>query len=116
MCSGYSLSEENIARLIEVADYCAANGIRFTVVMPPVDSSITDLVLEPLGIDQIIEGYLPRLTVHMRVLNYEYPRLEWDQDKFYDGFHLDPVRGLPEFTEMLFKTDLNRSAEMPAAG
>ena len=113
VCEGYTLNEENITRLIEVADYCAANDIRFTVVMPPVDSSITDLVLEPLGIDKVMEGYLPRLTAHMRVLNYEHPRLAWEQSHFYDGFHLDPVRGLPEFTVMLFQYDLNSSKGMP---
>lgn len=107
VCEGYVLNEEQLARLIEVARYCRAHDIAFTVVMPPVDSSVTELVIKPLGIDKVIEGYLPRLEAEMRVLNYEYPRLNWDQDLFYDGLHLDPVRGLPKFTALLFRDDLN---------
>lgn len=106
VCKEYTLDEDDLANLLKIADYCNKNGIELIFVLPPVDVSIGDLVIEPLGIDAQMAYYIPLLEQNARVLNYEYPIYYTDQDLFYDGFHLDPVRGLPGFTQQLFAVDI----------
>ena len=106
VCTGYTLDEEDLARLVEVADYCAENNIELIFVLPPADASIIELVVEPLGINESMEYYIPILQAHACVLNYEYPYYYENGELYYDGFHLDPVRGLPQFTQLLFAQDI----------
>ena len=113
VCTPYNLDTEDLNRLIEVAQYCEQNGIELIIVMPPAEQSIIDLVVLPLGIDEDMASYIPLLQEHARVLNYEYPSIEWNQDLYYDGFHLDPVRGLPLFTELLFAQDIPNEEGAP---
>ena len=78
--------------------------MNFTVVFPPMDESVRVLVAQPNGIDDTMADVLARLAdAGVRVLDYE-----WENDPgypdtaYYDGFHLDTVHGLPEWTKTLF--------------
>ncbi len=105
---GYTLNHAAVDRVIAIAKECAELGINFTVVLPPAHESITEYAIEPLGIDVEMQEVLSRLEQEgIPVLDYEQNKLvEYDQDLYYDGFHLDPVTGLPEFTQRLFAEDL----------
>ncbi len=105
---GYTLNHSAVERVIEIATECEDAGINFTVVLPPAHASITEYVIEPLGISTEMQEVLALLKSEgIAVLDYEQSKLvEYDQEMYYDGFHLDPVVGLPLFTERLFTEDL----------
>lgn len=103
--SAYSLHEDNLAALLEVAAYCKENNITLTFVLPPVDGAIREYVLEGLELWPALARIKSALSATgARVLDYEYePAVTFSEDQFYDGFHLDIVKGLPQYTEILFK-------------
>ncbi len=110
---GYTLNNNAVDRVIDIAKECEEKGINFTVVLPPAHESITEMVIKPLGIDTEMQQVLDRLEQQgVAVLDYEQNKLvEYDQDMYYDGFHLDPVTGLDIFTTRLFTEDLNNVEE-----
>ena len=104
VCENYAVNEAALERLLELAAFCEEHGVNFTVVFPPMDESVRVLVAQPNGIDGTMAGVLARLAdAGVRVLDYE-----WENDPgypdtaYYDGFHLDTVHGLPEWTKTLF--------------
>lgn len=103
-CENYRLHEENLQKLVKIAQTCQERGIRLVFVFPPVDESITDLVIRPLGIEDDlaqIKQTLQNTGAEIRDFEYE-PEATFTQEQFYDGFHLDVVRGLPDYTRLLF--------------
>ncbi len=105
---GYDLNDDAVDRIIAIAEECKKLGINFTLVLPPAHVSITELVIEPLGIDLVMEEVIKRFESEgITVIDYEQDKLiEYPEEMFYDGFHLDPVTGLPEFTTTLFTQDI----------
>lgn len=104
VCENYAVNEAAFERLLELAAFCKEHGVNFTVVFPPMDESVRVLVAQPNGIDDTMADVLARLAdAGVRVLDYE-----WENDPgypdtaYYDGFHLDTVHGLPEWTKTLF--------------
>ena len=104
VCENYAVNEAALERLLELAAFCEEHGVNFTVVFPPMDESVRVLVAQPNGIDGTMADVLARLAdAGVRVLDYE-----WENDPgypdtaYYDGFHLDTVHGLPEWTKTLF--------------
>ena len=104
VCENYAVNEAALERLLELAAFCEEHGVNFTVVFPPMDESVRVLVAQPNGIDDTVADVLARLAdAGVRVLDYE-----WENDPgypdtaYYDGFHLDTVHGLPEWTKTLF--------------
>lgn len=104
VCENYAVNEAALERLLELAAFCEEHGVNFTVVFPPMDESVRVLVAQPNGIDGAMADVLARLAdAGVRVLDYE-----WENDPgypdtaYYDGFHLDTVHGLPEWTKTLF--------------
>lgn len=102
--SAYTLNAENLRRLAGLADFCAARGIALTFVLPPVDAALHEYLLEPLGLEtemQAIRAAL--LDTGAQVRDFEVqPECTFDEEQYYDGFHLDVERGLPQFTQILF--------------
>lgn len=100
----YKLNQDQVDRYIQMAKYCEENGIKLYTVMPPIDESLRELVVDPLGIDKEILSFIEQVSPYTEVLNYEYPQTEseYTSDMFYDGFHLDTYSGLPVFTKELF--------------
>jgi len=102
--SRFSINETALEDLLAMADFCQKNGIRLTLVLPPMDESVRALVCRPLGIDAAMAPALAKLKAcGAQVLDYE-----WENDPgyadscFYDGFHIDAVHGLPDYTRTLF--------------
>lgn len=102
--SRFSVNEAALEKLLALAEFCRQNGVELTIVLPPMDESVRRLVCEPLGIDEAMRPALAALAASgARVLDYE-----WQGDPayadtmFYDGFHIDTVHGLPQWTRTLF--------------
>ena len=112
-CTGWYVNEEMLTALEALLARCQAEGVRVTVVLPPMADNVLEEVCIPLGIDAQMQALLPRIfgwqdAYGIRVLDYEWTaRPAFDQDsQFFDGFHLDTVHGLPQWAEMLF-TDID---------
>lgn len=105
VCQGYAVNDENLAAVLDIAAYCREQGIRLVFVMPPVDGAIREYVFDGLGLWDELAALKEALTATgARVLDYEYqPAVTFSEDQFYDGFHLDIVTGLPDYTEILFE-------------
>lgn len=103
VCKNYRLDTADIDRYIRLCQKCRDMGIQVYTVLPPMDDSLKDLVIEPMGIGEDIEYFIRQAEKCSRVLNYEYTEENpFSEDRFYDGFHLDTYSGLPVFTQMLF--------------
>ncbi len=104
----YTLNTAAIERIIKINEQCTELGINFTVVFPPAHESITELVVKPLGIDIIMLDTIERLRQEgVDVVDYEHEKIvAYPDEMYYDGFHLDPVTGLGEFTSRLFTEDI----------
>ena len=104
VCRNYSYDERDVARYIELAKMCREKGITLITVLPPMDDSLKELVVDELDIGTYINEFIDDVSPYTSVMNYEYNDTNiFTEDQFYDGFHLDVVKGLPLFTEMLFK-------------
>ncbi len=106
--SKFSVNEEQLQNLLNMAEFCADNNINLTFVLPPMDESVRKLVCEPLGIDTAMQPVLSALNESgANVLDYEWENSpNYSDTYYYDGFHLDVVHGLPEWTLTLF-TEVN---------
>jgi hypothetical protein len=103
VCENYALDTADIERYIELAKLCKEKGIKLYTVMPPVDQSLIDIVVEPMGIGKDIDTFINAVSPYTEVLNFEYNETNFfSEDLYYDGLHLDVYSGLPIYTEMLF--------------
>ena len=87
-----------------LAAYCAENGIELTFVLPPIDDALRQYLVAPLGLDEpmrTIRQALADTGAAVRDFEVE-PEAVYAEEQYYDGFHLDVERGLPEFTRALF--------------
>ena len=103
VCANYSYDTADVERYVELAKMCKEKGITLYTVMPPMDDSLKELVVEPLGIHNHILSFIDTVSPYTEVINFEYNEENvFSEDLFYDGFHLDVYSGLPLFTQMLF--------------
>lgn len=101
----WRLNQKELERLLELIDRCEEQGIRITIVLPPVEESVWQLVIRPNGIEEPMLQAIGQLEATSAiVLDYEFTnRPDFGQDLFYDGFHLDEERGLPVWQAMLLE-------------
>ncbi|MEG0019251.1 MAG: hypothetical protein RR728_01790 [Oscillospiraceae bacterium] len=100
----YKIDTPDVERYIKIAKLCKEKGIKLYTILPPMDNSLKDLVVDKLGIGGDILEFIAAVEPYSEVLNYEYNQENpFTQEQFYDGFHLDKVTGLPQFTKMLFE-------------
>ncbi len=103
-CQGYEFDQEDIARYFDLCRGRRDKGIKVYTVLPPMDSSIKDLVVDELGLGPGLLEFVSRAKEYSRVINFEYGgEYEFGDDRFYDGFHMDGEKGLPTFTRLLFE-------------
>ncbi len=101
----WQLNTAQLDRLFASITTCAQRGILFVVVLPPMHSAIMEYSVRANGIEEtmLTDVIAPLRASPAVVLDYEFTdRPDFADDMFYDGFHLDAQRGLPEWTEMLF--------------
>lgn len=109
-CKNWALNKQQFSRIPQLAGQCRARGIRLTVVLPPIAGIVRETVCVPFGIEaQMENAVLPQLRAWAEEYNFALLDYEWggscitDEDtQFYDGFHLDEVHGLPDWTRQLF--------------
>ncbi len=103
VCKNYEYDTADVERYITLARLCNSKGIKLYTVMPPMDDSLKELVVVPMGIDKHIESFIDEVSDYSEVINFELNEENiFTEDQFYDGFHLDTYSGLPVFTQMLF--------------
>lgn len=87
-CLDYGGSVEYLFRLQEIVDYCEANGIEITFVIPAANRTLWDKVIYPLGLDFYIDIYKDHLKSMATVYDMEfYNEYAKNDDNFLDGFH-----------------------------
>ncbi len=103
VCKNYVYDVKDVERYTELARLCNEKGIKLYTVMPPMDDSLKELVVVPMGIDKHINDFIDKVSPYSEVINFELNEVNvFGEDLFFDGFHLDDYTGLPMFTEMLF--------------
>ncbi len=102
--SKFAINTSAIEELEQLAQFCKDSNINLTFVLAPMDESVEQLVCKPLGIDEDMKQAIIALeNTGAQVLNYEWEKLySFDNTQFYDGFHLDVIYGLPDWTVDLF--------------
>lgn len=109
-CSSWSVNEEELLRLGDLARRCSEEGVKLTIVLPPMAEIVRTEVCEKYAIDEKMQAdVLPLLQEWSNdygctVLDYEWggSRITDDDTQFFDGFHLDEKYGLPDWTRQLF--------------
>ncbi len=109
-CTGWYVNEEMMTQLQIFLDRCSQQGVKVWLVLPPMAENVRTEVCRPLGIEDQMQPQLARLAdwqarYGITVLDYEWTDIPaFDQDRqYFDGFHLDTVHGLPQWTQMLFE-------------
>jgi hypothetical protein len=104
-CQNYSLGAEQMADIEYILSDANENGISTIVVIPPVQASIWELVIEPLEIYDDMEIYKRRLMKYSVVYDMEWlSEFAKSQDLYADGFHLQEDRYF-RFTNAIFMGD-----------
>lgn len=109
-CSSWSVNEEELLRLGDLARRCSEEGVKLTIVLPPMAEIVRTEVCEKYAIDEKMQSdVLPLLQEWSNdygctVLDYEWGGscITDDDTQFFDGFHLDEKYGLPDWTRQLF--------------
>ncbi|MDL2325019.1 hypothetical protein LJC61_07750 [Ruminococcaceae bacterium OttesenSCG-928-A16] len=111
-CQNWALNTGELQRLLQTIDDCQQQGIEFIIVMPPAHPDTFLYVVNPYGINGPMQTVLAQLKQSPALLlNYEFEPLHpLRDDQFYDCFHLDMKRGLPQWTEELF-TDIQNGGQ-----
>ena len=112
-CKSWALNDEQFNRLHTLAQRCQSEGVRLTIVLPPMAENVRTEVCDPFGITGAMQDeVLPELhaiaaETGCTLLDYEWNGscITDDDTQFFDGFHLDEKYGLPDWTEELF-TDI----------
>ncbi|MEA4911054.1 MAG: hypothetical protein VB092_00375 [Oscillospiraceae bacterium] len=85
----FHIEDATYEALAAVIDYCDANGIELTIVLPPMHVSIFTDVVEPLGLAEELNRLRGFVAARVVVYDFEYPNaFTENEDNFYDGFHL----------------------------
>ena len=109
-CENYGVNHAELSRLYALAARCTAQGVRLTVVLPPMAGLVKTEVCDGFGITELMQGdVLPALHTAARENGFVLLDYEWggscitdDDTQFFDGFHLDEKYGLPLWTKELF--------------
>ena len=109
--TGWSVNEEQLARLLETIRRCDEAGLSLTILLPPMHESVAGLC-EEKGIAAGMAPVLAQLEEtaaacqNVQILDYEWgplgPGMGLEEWQYFDGFHLDTSYGLPIWTEDLF--------------
>lgn len=100
----WEFNEAQFTRLLGLIEAWEAEGIKVSIVLPPMHEALLLYDAVPHGIAPVMEEKLAQLAQSpAQLLDYEFTaRPNFAEDQFFDGFHLDYLRGLPAFTELLF--------------
>ena len=104
ICTGYTVNEDALQRLVNLAALCKERGVELNFVLPPVADSVYNEIIVGLGIEPQLAAAVETLrATGANVIDLEYsgrPALE--EYMFFDGFHVDTTLALPLVAEMIF--------------
>ena len=104
ICTGYTVNEDALQRLVDLAALCKERGVTLNFVLPPVADSVYNEIIVGLGIEPQLAAAVETLrATGANVIDLEYsgrPALE--EYMFFDGFHVDTTLALPLVAEMIF--------------
>ena len=104
ICTGYTVNEDALQRLVDLAALCKERGVELNFVLPPVADSVYNEIIVGLGIEPQLAAAVETLrATGANVIDLEYsnrPALE--EYMFFDGFHVDTTLALPLVAEMIF--------------
>ena len=101
----YETDWDDIEALRDIGQYCEENGITFIVIFPPLDQSIWDIVITPLGLYEEMELAKKTISEFAVVYDMEYPEMDaYSQGDYVDGFHMNGMQdgvdyGADDFVE-----------------
>lgn len=72
VCENYKSDKADVERYIELLKRCREKGITVYTVLPPMDRSIRELVVDKLGIGPDILEFIDSVKDYSQVLNFEY--------------------------------------------
>ena|GEM_PF-5628537 len=102
---GYSVYQDSLDRLVEIAEYCKDNNIELVFVLPPYHHTIYDKVIKELDLEEEILRYQKALAACAEVRNMEYfDEFSKRDENFGDGFHLSN-EALTRFTKAIVEDD-----------
>lgn len=88
-CVKYRYDTEAISALAQIGHYCKLHKIKLIFIIPPMQESIFDLAVVPLGLDFYVDRTREDLIKIATVYDWEYINdFTNNQDNFFDGFHL----------------------------
>lgn len=104
VCTNYSINEEVLQRLVDLAAVCEERGVELHFVLPPVADSVYNEIIVGMGIEPQLAAAVETLrATGADVIDLEYAgRPALADYMFFDGFHVDTTLALPLVTEMIF--------------
>lgn len=102
-CEEYEVGQTQLEDYLYIIDDVQKNGGEVTVVLPPVQECIWELVIEPLHLESDLESYRQILLQHTDLYDMEWKSdFAREQDIFRDGLHFYNKDGYQRFTEAIF--------------
>lgn len=106
VCKNYSIGEEQMSNIIYIVDDVRENGGEPLIVCPPVQESIWDYVIFPLGLEDELEAYKSELGKHATIYDMEWiSDYSKNQDIYADGFHFLYGDGYLQFENAILTGD-----------
>lgn len=108
-CNNYSIDQAQIDHIINMVEITKKNGGDVKILIPCVQESIWDYVIEPLELEDEIAAYKRKLAKHAVIYDMEWKNeLCKQQDIWGDGFHFKDMEVYRIYTNELFgETDAN---------
>lgn len=88
-CGRYKYDERAVSELKKIGKYCSENNVKLVFIIPPMQESIFDLVIDPMGFASTVERVREDLSQIAIVYDFEFVNdFTRNQNNFQDGFHL----------------------------
>jgi len=102
-CQNYTVGEAQMGYITHIVDDTRTNRGTAIIVIPPVQESIWDYVIYPLGLEQELAEYKEILIHHATLYDGEWiSEFAMNQDIYADGFHFLLEDGYQQFQDAVF--------------
>lgn len=102
-CQNYTIGEEQMGYVTHIVDDTKEHGGTAIIVIPPVQESIWDYVIYPLGLEPELAEYKETLVHHATLYDGEWlSEFAMNQDIYADGFHFLLEDGYQQYQDAVF--------------
>ncbi|MBC8530267.1 hypothetical protein [Gehongia tenuis] len=88
-CADYSINEEMLNGLIEIAQYCNNEGIELYFITPPMHRDFWDQIVDRYELQDELDYYKAKLSQYAPIYDMEWRSDIIDSEDFTDGMHFD---------------------------